>query len=228
MNQYISSSGFCSRRQAERYITAEKVRVNGIVAPHVYFVEDHDLVEVDGQAITQNLKKVYILLNKPHGIICTASPHIPNNIIDFISYSERIFPIGRLDKETEGLLLLTNDGSIVNELMRVENNHEKEYIVTVDKKISNTLMKELASGVEIYNPRKKTTTTTKQCVVLQLDEHTFRITLAQGLNRQIRRMCRRFDYTVTHLQRIRIKHIQLGSLEIGQWRYLTENEIAGL
>lgn len=228
LNQYISSSGFCSRRQAERYITAEKVRVNGEIASHVYFVQDHDLVEVDGHKIKHISEHIYIMLNKPSGIICTASPDIAHNIIDFVSYPERIFPIGRLDKETEGLILLTNDGSVVNELMKEENNHEKEYIVTVDKLITDAFIADLSNGVDIYNPRKKDYSRTNPCPVFQIDAYTFRITLSQGLNRQIRRMCRRFQYTVTHLKRIRISHIELGSLERGQWRHLTEEEIAEL
>ena len=228
LNQYISSSGFCSRRQAERYISAEKVLVNGVVAPHTYFVEENDLVQVDGHTIQHSSQDIYIMLNKPSGIICTASPTITNNIIDFVSYPERIFPVGRLDKETEGLILLTNDGNIVNELMKKENNQEKEYIVTVDKKITDSFIVELANGVDIYNPRKKDYTRTNPCPVMQVDDYTFRIILSQGLNRQIRRMCRRFQYTVTHLQRVRIKHLQLGSLSRGQWRHLTNEEIAGL
>ncbi|ARD49581.1 pseudouridine synthase [Sporosarcina sp. P33] len=228
LNQYISSSGFCSRRQAERYITAEKVLVNGIVASHVYFVQDDDQVEVDGHRITHTVETVYIMLNKPRGIICTASPAVSDNILDFVSYPERIFPVGRLDKETEGLILLTNDGSIVNALMRVENNQEKEYIVTVDRIITDEFITNLSSGVDIYNPKKKDYTRTNPCRVIQLDEYSFRMTLSQGLNRQIRRMCRRYQYTVTRLQRVRIKNIQLGSLERGHWRYLTDEEIAGL
>lgn len=228
LNQYISSSGFCSRRQAERYITAEEVMVNGEIAPHVYFVKDDDVVEVNGQIIVPNLKYNYIKLNKPRGIICTASSSIANNIIDFVSYPERIFPVGRLDKETEGLILLTNDGSIVNTLMKEEYNHEKEYVVTVNQRITKTFIEGLANGVDIYNPRKKSYTRTNPCPVVQQDEYTFRITLSQGLNRQIRRMCRRFQYTVIGLQRVRIKHIQLGSLGVGQWLPLTENEIEGL
>ena len=228
LNQYISSSGFCSRRQAERYITAEKVLVNGKIAPHVYFVEEEDQVEVDGHTIAHTSEDIYVMLNKPSGVTCTASPAIEGNIIDFVSYPERIFPVGRLDKETEGLILLTNDGSIVNELMKEEHHQEKEYVVTVDNKITDTFIEELSNGVDIYNPRTKNYTTTTPCPVIQLDDFTFRITLSQGLNRQIRRMCRRFQYTVTHLQRVRIKHIKLGSLERGHWRYLTEEEIAGL
>ena len=228
LNQYISSSGFCSRRQAERYITAEKVLVNGNIAPHVYFVEEDDRVEVDGQEISNTPPAIYILLNKPRGITCTAAPHITGNIIDYIAYPERIFPVGRLDKETEGLILLTNDGSIVNDLMREENEQEKEYIVTVDRTITGTFIEDLSNGVAIYNPKKKDYTTTNPCPVTQLDDYTFRITLSQGLNRQIRRMCRRFQYTVTNLQRVRIKDIQLDTLEYGHWRYLAEEEIAGL
>lgn len=228
LNQYISSSGFCSRRQAERYIAAEKVLVNDMVASHVCFVEDQDHVEVDGHPIKRTPAKIYIMLNKPSGITCTASPNITNNIIDFVSYPERIFPVGRLDKETVGLILLTNDGNIVNELMKKENNIEKEYIVTVDKKITDDFIRDLSNGVHIYNPRIKDHTKTKACFVIQIDDYTFQITLSQGLNRQIRRMCRRFQYNVTHLQRVRIKHIHLDSLELGQWRYLTEQEIAGL
>ncbi|WP_303969587.1 pseudouridine synthase [Sporosarcina ureae] len=228
LNQYISSSGFCSRRQAERYITAEKVLVNGKMASHAYLVEANDQVEVDGHLIAHTSEDVYIMLNKPSGITCTASPAIAGNIIDFISYPERIFPVGRLDKETEGLILLTNDGSIVNTLMKEENQQEKEYVVTVDKIITGTFIEDLSNGVDIYNPRIKGYTTTNACPVTQINDYTFRMTLSQGLNRQIRRMCRRFQYTVTHLQRVRIKHIELGSLESGHWRYLTEEEIAGL
>ena len=228
LNQYISSSGFCSRRQAERYITAGKVRINGVIAPHVYFVKEEDRVEVDGQPIARTSRDIYIMLNKPSGITCTASPSIEGNIIDFISYRERIFPVGRLDKETEGLILLTNDGSIVNSLMKEESQKEKEYVVTVDKKITDTFMEDLSKGVDIYNPRTKNYATTAPCPVIQVDDYTFRIILSQGLNRQIRRMCRRFQYTVTHLRRVRIQQIELGALERGHWRYLTEEEIAGL
>lgn len=202
--------------------------MNGVTAPHVYFVADDDVVEVDGQTIQRAFQGVYLMLNKPRGVTCTASPLIDNNIVDFVSYPERIFPVGRLDKETEGLILLTNDGRIVNELMKEENQQEKEYIVTVDREITATFVADLASGVAIYNPRKKGYTTTNPCPVVQVDAYTFRITLSQGLNRQIRRMCRCFQYTVTHLERVRIKHIQLGSLARGDWRYLTADEIAGL
>ncbi|AXH98920.1 pseudouridine synthase [Sporosarcina sp. PTS2304] len=228
INQYISSSGFCSRRQASRHITAGHVLVNGQTATHNYFVTEDDYVEVAGQPIVPKTQNIYIALNKPSGIICTASPAVEHNIIDFLSYPERIFPVGRLDKDTEGLLLLTNDGSIVNALMKQENHQEKEYNVTVNKKLTNTFLADLANGVDIYNPRKKDYTKTAPCPVRQLDDYTFSITLSQGLNRQIRRMCRRFQYTVVHLQRIRIKHIELGSLPSGQWRYLTDEEILQL
>lgn len=228
LNQYISSSGFCSRRQAERFITAEKVLVNGEIARHVCFIEENDVVEINSHRIKHTPEKIYLKLNKPSGITCTASPTIENNIIDYIAYPERIFPIGRLDKETEGLILLTNDGSVVNKLMKEENNEEKEYLVTVDKRITESFLVGLSNGVDIYNPRRKGISRTNSCSVLQLDDYTFRITLSQGLNRQIRRMCRHFQYTVRHLKRVRIKHIHLGSLEIGQWSCLTEEEIADL
>lgn len=228
LNQYISSSGFCSRRQAERFITAEKVLVNGEIARHVCFIGENDVVEVNSHIIKHTPEKIYLKLNKPSGITCTASPTIENNIIDYIAYPERIFPVGRLDKETEGLILLTNDGSVVNKLMKEENNEEKEYLVTVDKRITESFLVGLSNGVDIYNPRRKGISRTNACSVLQLDDYTFRITLSQGLNRQIRRMCRHFQYTVRHLKRVRIKHIHLGSLEIGQWSCLTEEEIADL
>ncbi|PID23049.1 23S rRNA pseudouridine synthase F [Sporosarcina sp. P3] len=228
LNQFISSAGFCSRRQAERYITAKKVLVNGEIASPICFIEEGDHVEVDGHTIRHTAPDIYMILNKPSGITCTAAPTIAGNIIDFVSYPERLFPVGRLDKETEGLILLTNDGSIVNDLMKEENQQEKEYVVTVNKKITDTFIHDLSNGVDIYNPRTKSYTTTTPCSVTRLSDCTFRILLTQGLNRQIRRMCRRFQYTVTHLQRVRIKHIELGTLERGQWRYLTEEEIAKL
>lgn len=228
LNQFISSSGLCSRRQANRLISQGKVTVNGQGISLAYTVNEGDRVEVNGQLIEAKEHNIYIMLNKPPGVTCTAASEIEGNIIDFINYPKRLFPVGRLDKQSEGLILLTNDGSIVNELLREEHNHEKDYIVTVDRKINEAFIKEMASGVEIYNPRKKGNTLTKRCQVERLDDHCFKITLSQGLNRQIRRMCRRFQYTVTRLRRVRIKHMELGSLALGQWRYLSEEEIIGL
>lgn len=228
LNQFISSAGFCSRRQADMLIKEQKVTVNGNLIKHGHKINVGDQVKVDGQLIQAKENNIYMMLNKPPGITCTAAPHIEGNIIDFINYPERIFPVGRLDKQSEGLILLTNDGSFVNDLLHGESNQEKEYIVTVDKKITQLFIEDMSNGVEIYNPRKKKNSITKKCEVIQINDYEFKIVLSQGLNRQIRRMCRRFQYTVTQLQRIRIKHLSLGQLELGQWRYLTEEEIIGL
>lgn len=225
LNQFISSSGFCSRRHADRLIKEERVTVNGGPVKLGEMIRNDDQVEVDGKIIKAKENDIYIMLNKPPGITCTAAKHIEGNIIDFINYPERIFPVGRLDKQSEGLILLTDDGSIVNDLLREENNEEKDYIVTVDREITPIFIEQMSGGVDIYNPRKKDYTTTKQCKVIQIDNHRFKITLSQGLNRQIRRMCRRYQYTVTKLQRVRMKHMTLGELKVGEWRYLSEEEI---
>jgi 23S rRNA pseudouridine2604 synthase len=228
INQFISSSGFCSRRKADMFIKEQRVTVNGKVIKHGHLVNGEDQVEIDGQLIEAKENNVYIMLHKPPGITCTAASNIEGNIIDFINYPERIFPVGRLDKQSEGLILLTNDGSIVNDLLQGENNEEKEYVVTVNKIITKSFIENMASGVTIYNPRKKEQVITKECRVVQMNEYQFTIILSQGLNKQIRRMCRRFQYTVTRLQRVRIKHLSLDQLELGHWRYLSENEINGL
>ena len=228
LNQYISSSGFCSRRRADLLIKEQRVTVNGEVITFCYVMNESDSVEVDGEKIHAKENDIYIMLNKPPGITCTAASHVEGNIIDYMNYPERIFPVGRLDKQSEGLILLTDDGSIVNELLREEHNEEKDYIVTVDKVISTEFIENMSQGVKIYNPRKKEYTITKKCAVVQLDDTRFKITLSQGLNRQIRRMCRRFQYTVTKLQRVRIKNLSLDSLELGKWRYLSEEEIQKL
>lgn len=228
LNQFISSSGYCSRRKADRLIKEGKVTVNGALVKQKSMIHDDDRVEIDGEVIKVKENDIYIMLNKPPGIICTSASHIAENIIDFVNYPERIFPVGRLDRQSEGLILLTDDGSIVNQLLREENNEEKDYIVTVNRGITSLFIDCLANGVDIYNPRKKDYTTTKPCKVVQLDDHNFKITLSQGLNRQIRRMCRRFQYTVTKLKRVRIKHMTLGELPVGEWRYLSEEEIKDL
>jgi 23S rRNA pseudouridine2604 synthase len=175
---------------------------------------------VDGKPLRARPALVYIALNKPVGITCTSEPHIKDNIVDFVGHKERIFPIGRLDKDSEGLILLTNDGDVVNDILRVENAHEKEYIVTVDKPITDAFIKGMSNGVRILGSM------TKRCKVIKMDDKTFRIVLTQGLNRQIRRMCAAFDYRVVKLKRIRIMHIELGDLKKGQWRNLTDDEIA--
>jgi 23S rRNA pseudouridine2604 synthase len=228
VNQFIASSGYCSRRRADVLIREQKVTVNGVVAGIGCMINEGDKVRVECRLIQAKDNDIYIMLNKPPGITCTTARNIDGNIIDYLNYPERIFPVGRLDKLSEGLILLTDDGSIVNELLREENNEEKSYIVTVDKEITAAFITSMAGGVEIYNPRKKAIITTKECTVIQLDEYRFKITLSQGLNRQIRRMCRRFQFTVTKLQRVRIKDLSLGELELGQWRYLTDEEVNAL
>ena len=225
LNNYISSTGICSRREADKLIERKRVRVNGVIAELGFRVQAGDKVSVDGKVLEQKKNDVYIALNKPVGITCTTERHIKGNIIDFINYPERIFPIGRLDKDSEGLILLTNDGSIVNEILREENNHQKEYIVTVDKPINPRFVQGMSTGVKIFNPVKNCNTVTKKCKVEIINKHTFKITLSQGLNRQIRRMCSHFGYEVVKLKRIKIMHIALGDLPVGKWRYLTKAEL---
>lgn len=225
LNNYISSTGICSRREADKLIERKKVRVNGIIAELGFRVQEGDKVSVEGKVLKQKRNYVYIAFNKPAGITCTTERHIKGNIIDFINYSERIFPIGRLDKDSEGLILLTNDGGIVNEILREENNHHKDYIVTVDKPITPRFVQGMSKGVEIFNPVKNCNTVTKKCKVEMINKNTFKITLSQGLNRQIRRMCSHFGYEVVKLKRIKIMHIELGELPVGKWRYLTKSEL---
>lgn len=225
LNNFISSTGLCSRRKADELIEQKKVKVNGEIATLGVRVGLEDKVEVDGKLLEKKKNDVYIALNKPVGIVCTTERHIKGNIIDFINYPERIFPIGRLDKDSEGLILLTNDGSIVNEILREENNHEKEYIVTVNKEITPPFIKGMAKGVKIYNPVKNNYTMTKSCKVVKISDRSFKIILSQGLNRQIRRMCTHFGYKVIKLKRIRIDSIKLEGLPIGKWRKLKEEEL---
>ncbi len=228
LNIYISYSGFCSRRRADRYIRDGLVIVNGEVGTLQTFVDELDEVIVDSKVIQMKKNLTYLMLNKPRDIICTAAKNVPENIIDFIDYPERIFPVGRLDKHSEGLLILTNDGPIVNELLKKESLVEKDYIVTVNRVITPQFISDLSNGVSIYNPRVNGYTVTNACIVKQLNDSQLKITLTQGLNRQIRRMCRRYQYTVTNLKRIRLKELHLGDLPIGDWRYLTSEEIADL
>ncbi|SNV90016.1 pseudouridine synthase [Clostridium cochlearium] len=225
LNNFISSTGICSRREADELIKQNKVKVNGEIAPLGYIVDPKDKVEVNGKLLERKKNDVYIALNKPVGITCTTERHIKGNIIDFINYPERIFPIGRLDKPSEGLILLTNDGSIVNEILREENNHEKDYIVTVNKPITPSFINGMSKGVKIYNPVKKQYTVTNKCKVIKINPTTFKITLSQGLNRQIRRMCSRFGYNVIKLKRVRVSNITLKGLPVGKWRYLTDEEV---
>lgn len=222
LNKYISSTGICSRREADAWIEAGRVTINGAVATLGTQVNEGDQVSVDGRPVTPGSRRIYIAFNKPVGITCTTERDVDGNIVDFIGHRERIFPVGRLDKDSEGLILLTNDGDIVNEILRVENAHEKEYEVTVDRPVTEIFLNGMASGVRILG------TVTKPCKVKRIGPATFRIILTQGLNRQIRRMCSFFGYQVVKLQRIRIINLTLAGLKVGQWRELSEAEVAGL
>lgn len=225
LNKYLSESGACSRREADELISEGRVTINGVPATVGMQVNDGDEVKLDGDVVGQARKKVkpvYIALNKPTGITCTTERHVAGNIIDFVNHSERVFPIGRLDKDSEGLILLTNDGDIVNEILRVEHGHEKEYVVSVDKPVTPEFVEGMSRGVRLSDA------TTKSCKVEKLGTKVFRITLKQGLNRQIRRMCEVFGFEVVTLQRVRIMHIRLGELPIGRWRNLNDQELAGL
>lgn len=222
LNKYISETGACSRREADKWIEAGRVTCNGAIAALGTRVGDADEVRVDGRLIGVKRKPVYIALNKPVGVTCTTEAQIEGNVIDLIGHPERIFPVGRLDKDSEGLILLTNDGDIVNEILRSENNHEKEYIVTVDRAITDLSLKMMADGVRIMG------VVTKPCRVSRVAEKTFRMILTQGLNRQIRRMCSALGYKAQRLQRVRIINIGLGNLKPGEWRELTEAEVDGL
>jgi len=218
LNKYIASSGLCSRREADALIESGKVTINGEAAVQGTKVMDGDIVEVSGKKITPDDSMVYIAFNKPLGVTCTTDQRDPSNIIDYIGYSERIFPVGRLDKNSSGLILLTNDGSIVNKLLRAENGHEKEYIVTVNRSYDKNFLKSMESGVPVLGQL------TLPCRLKPVNDKTFKIILRQGLNRQIRRMCEYLGYKVTRLKRIRFMNIHLGDLESGKWRYLTSEE----
>ncbi|WP_203294302.1 23S rRNA pseudouridine(2604) synthase RluF [Luteirhabdus pelagi] len=222
INKAISDSGFTSRRKADTLIEQGHVTINGTVATLGDRVMPEDEVRVKGKLITENDTDVYIALNKPVGITCTTDRRVEGNVVDFIGHEERIFHVGRLDKPSEGLLLMTNDGDIVNKILRAGNKHEKEYIVTVDRPINQDFIKRMSNGVPILD------TVTKKCEVEQLSRFVFRIVLVQGLNRQIRRMCEYLGYNVTALKRIRIMNITLGDLKVGEWRDLTKKEIEGL
>ena len=218
LNKYIASSGLCSRREADSLIENGKVTINGIVAVQGTKVNEGDVVLVGGQKITPDDDMVYIAFNKPLGVTCTTDKRDPSNIIDFIGFDERIFPVGRLDKNSSGLILLTNDGSIVNKLLRAENCHEKEYLVTVNRPYDKNFIKQMESGVPVLGQL------TLPCKIKPAGDKTFKIILHQGLNRQIRRMCEYLGYKVTKLKRIRFMNINLGDLETGKWRYLTSSE----
>ncbi len=220
LNKYITESGYCSRREADRYIAQGRVTVNGREAVLGDLVGETDMVEVDGERVGRRRKPpVYIACNKPVGVTCTSERSDRTNIVDFLGYKERIFPIGRLDKDSEGLILLTNDGDVVNKILRAGNNNPKEYIVTVDKPITSEFLERMGSGVRILG------VTTKPCRIFRTKDTTFVIYLTQGLNRQIRRMCQTLGYKVQRLKRVRVLNISLGSLEPGRWRHLTPEEV---
>lgn len=222
LNKYISESGFCSRREADKLIESGLVTIDGKKAEMGTKVSKGQVVKVNGKLISKEEDLVYIALNKPVGITCTTEHKVKGNIVDFVKHKKRIFPIGRLDKDSQGLIFMTNDGDIVNKILRAGNNHEKEYIVTVNKPINEEFVRRMSSGIKILGQ------VTKKCYVKKEGNNTFRIILTQGLNRQIRRMCEALGYEVIKLKRIRIMNVDLGDLKIGQWRDLTYNELKGL
>ncbi|MAP53782.1 23S rRNA pseudouridine(2604) synthase RluF [Altibacter sp.] len=224
INKAISDSGFCSRRKADTFIEEGRVTLNGTKVTLGDRAMPDDEIRVDGKLITENDTLVYIALNKPVGITCTTDRRVEGNVVDFINHKERIFHVGRLDKPSEGLLLMTNDGDIVNKILRAGNEHEKEYIVKVDRPVTDDFIKKMSQGVPLHELE----VTTKPCVVERVSRFVFRIILVQGLNRQIRRMCEYLEYEVVELKRVRIMNIQLGDLPTGSWRNLTTKELQGL
>jgi len=222
LNKFISETGFCSRREADKMIDKGRVTVNGKIPEMGTQVSTTDYIEINGKPLKNKEELVYLAFNKPVGITCTTEHKINGNIIDFINYPKRIFPIGRLDKPSQGLIFLTNDGDIVNKILRSGNNHEKEYIVTVDKPITPDFIKKMANGIAVLK------TITKKCLVKKESKYVFRIILTEGLNRQIRRMCESLGYVVVKLERLRIMNISIDNLPIGRWRYLSKNELVGI
>jgi 23S rRNA pseudouridine2604 synthase len=223
INKFLSQAGFCSRREADKFILDERVTINGVVAIMGEKIDPNDDISVDGERISKKPnKKIYIILNKPKGIVCTTDSGVEkNNIIDYVNHPKRIFPIGRLDKTSEGLIFLTNDGDIVNKILRAKNKHEKEYHVTVDKPITHEFIQQMSKGVPILN------TVTRPCEIKRIKDYEFKIILTQGLNRQIRRMCEYLGYRVKKLKRIRIMNIKL-DIPLGEWRYFNDQEFSEL
>ena len=229
INKHIAETGFCSRREADRLLAARRVTVNGTVAGTGAVVGEGDDVRVDGQQLrpravqkSTGRKHVYIALNKPVGITCTTESAVKDNIVDFVGHEQRIFPIGRLDKDSEGLILMTSNGDIVNQILRAENGHQKEYLVAVNKPVTDEFLRGMARGVRVHGQM------TLPCRTSRNAKFGFRITLTQGLNRQIRLMAAAFDYRVTQLRRVRIDNVKLGDLKVGRWRNLTDGELRGL
>ena len=228
LNKHIAATGFCSRREADRLIADRRVTVNGRPAGMGAVVADGDQVRVDGQPLKARSARpgkrrhVYIALNKPVGVTCTTESSVKGNIVDFVGHEQRIFPIGRLDKDSEGLILLTSNGDIVNEILRAENGHQKEYLVAVNKPVTDEFLRGMSRGVRVHGQM------TLPCRASRINKFGFRIVLQQGLNRQIRLMAAAFDYRVTQLRRVRIDNVRLGTLKPGQWRNLTQEELRGL
>ncbi len=219
LNKYISSTGICSRREAEKYIQDGRVTINGKPTQLGNRVFEGDEVKIDGKLLNSKPKTLYIALNKPVGIVSTTDSKERKNIVRHVNHPQRLFPIGRLDKPSEGLIFLTNDGDIVNKILRAGNNHQKEYIVSVNKKIDEQFTRKMSNGIPILG------TVTKKCIVEKINDYTFKIILTQGLNRQIRRMCEYLNFEVTKLKRTRIMNVSLGKLKPGEWRELTQIEI---
>jgi 23S rRNA pseudouridine2604 synthase len=222
INKFLSESGYCSRREADRLLEEGRITINGVVPEMGTKVSPDDEIRVDGKLVRENREKpVYLAFNKPVGIECTTNQSVRDNIVDYINYPKRIFPIGRLDKASEGLIFMTDDGDIVNKILRARNNHEKEYVVTVSKPITDRFIQKMSNGVPILD------TVTRKCKVEQISKYVFKIILTQGLNRQIRRMCEYLDYEVTALKRTRIINISL-DVHIGRYRELTPDEVKQL
>ena len=219
LNNYISSTGLCSRREADKLIEQGRVTVNGKKAQVGQTVEEGAMVKVNNKLIQPKNNNVYIALNKPVGITCTTERHVKGNIIDYVNYPERIFPIGRLDKPSQGLIILTNDGVLANKILESENEHEKEYIVTLDREFDEEFIKGMSCGVEICGQ------VTRSCKVFRMDNNTFKIILTQGLNKQIRRMSKVFGYNVVKLERVRIMNITLDCIEYGKYRFISKYEV---
>jgi 23S rRNA pseudouridine2604 synthase len=219
LNKAISETGYCSRRAADKLIEEGKVKVNGENPELGTKVTSNDVISINGNIITKEVENIYLAFNKPVGITCTTERHIQGNIIDYINYPERIFPIGRLDKPSEGLIFMTNDGDIVNKILRSKNSHEKEYIVTVNKSITDNFIQKMGNGVPILE------TVTDKCKVSKINETTFNIVLHQGLNRQIRRMCEYLGYEVKTLKRVRIMNISLKNIKVGEYRSFSLQEL---
>ena len=222
LNKFISETGFCSRREADKMIDEGCVTVNGKIPEMGTQVSRTDYIEINGKPLKSKEELVYLVFNKPVGITCTTEHKVNGNIVDFINFPKRIFPIGRLDKASQGLIFLTNDGDIVNKILRSGNNHEKEYIVTVNKPVSHDFIKSMSNGIPVLK------TITQKCVVKKESKYVFKIILTQGLNRQIRRMCEYLGYNVVKLERLRIMNVSMGNLHIGKWRYISQKELTGI